>query len=94
MIANANSIVQHVTQIKNRIAKHANMNLKISNSSTCICENTTYFKIISDASKIVWNEIISVTDTVSAEITNTIATSITKNCSSKKVTNYYILVSL
>ena len=78
MIANANSIVQHVTQIKNRIAKHVNMNLKISNPSTCICENTTYFKIISDASKIVWNEIKSVTDTVSAEITNTIATSITK----------------
>ena len=29
MIANTNSIVQHVTQIKNRIGKHVIMNIKI-----------------------------------------------------------------
>ena len=30
MIANANSIVQHVIQIKKRIIKHVNVNVKVT----------------------------------------------------------------
>ena len=40
------------------------------------------------------NEIISVMDIVSTEITNIIATIVTKNCSTKKVRDYYILLLL
>ena len=48
------------------------------NPSTCVCENRKYLKSIIE-------EIISVMDTVSAKITNNIATNVIKNFHSKKV---------
>ena len=51
---------------------------KVIVGSTCVCENRKYLKSIID-------EIISVMDTVSAKITNNIATNVIKNCHSKKV---------
>ena len=55
------------------------------NPSTCICENNKYLKIISDDSKILRDEIISVMDITSTKMINTIATNVTKNCHSIKV---------
>ena len=61
MIVNANSIVQHVSQIKNEIIKHVGKNNKGSrkykkgyswNPRTCICENSKYLKSIPDNSVI------------------------------------------
>ena len=55
VIVNANSIIQFVTQIKNGIIKHFNVNVKIIvraknnyswNPTTCICENSKYLKSI------------------------------------------------
>ena len=66
VIVNAISIVQHVIQIKNRIMKHVNVNVKIImlykkdyswNPSTCVCENRMYLKIIADTSAIECAEI-------------------------------------
>ena len=51
LIVNANSIVQHVIQIKNGIIKHVNVNvtiIKSANSIKCICENSKYLKGIAD----------------------------------------------
>ena len=54
VIVNANSIVQHVIQIKNTIIKHVDMNIKVIlhakrnhslNPSTCIFENGKYLNI-------------------------------------------------
>ena len=61
------------------------------NPSTCICENRKCFKNIADTSVIACDEVISVMDIVSTEMTNTIATNVTKNCQSKKVRDCYIL---
>ena len=77
MIANVNSIVQHVIQIKNGIIKHVNMNVKIMvsakkdyiwNPSTYICENSKYLKSIANTSVITCDEIISVMDIVSTKV--------------------------
>ena len=77
MIVNANSILQHVIQIKNGIMKHTNASLKIIlrakkdfswNLSTYVCENSKYLKSIVDDSKITYNEIIYVMDIVSTNV--------------------------
>ena len=77
----------------NGIIKHVNVNVKKYlkyikdcswNTSTCICEKSKYLKSIADASVIACDEIISVMDIVSTNMTNTIATNMTKNCHSKK----------
>ena len=104
VIVNANSIVQHVIQIKNGIIKHVNVNIKIIisakkdyswNPSTCICENSKYLKSIADTSVIECEEIITVMDTVSTKTINTIVSNVTStvsiNCHSKKVRDCYIL---
>ena len=98
MIANANSIVQHVIQRKNRIAKHANVIVKLIvhswNPFTCICENGKYLnlKSIVDTSVIVFDETINATDdSASKNVTNTISTNVTSavpiNSDDKKVRN-------
>ena len=86
------------------IIKHVNVNIKnyhkrkkyyCWNSSTCICENSKYSKIIADISVIECDETITVMDIVSTKITNTIATNVTStdsiNFHCKKVRNCYIL---
>ena len=60
------------------------------NTSTCIREDSKYLKIIGNTSVIKFDEIRSFND-VSAKLTNTIATNVTKNCCSKKVRDCYIL---
>ena len=75
MIVNANSIVQYVIQIKNGITKYVKVNSSYRkydknyswNSSTCICENSTYIKSIADASVTECDEIIIVMDNVSTK---------------------------
>ena len=85
VIVNANSIAQHVIQIKNGIMKPVNVSVKI-NLSTCICENSKYLKSIADTSVIACEEIISVMDIiVSTKITNTTATNLRKDCHSKRL---------
>ena len=88
MIANANSIAQHVIQIKNRIAKHANVIVKLIvyswNPFTCICENGKHLnlKSIVDTSVIVFDETINATDdSVSKNVTNAIPTNMTNTIS-------------
>ena len=98
VIVNANSIVQHVIQIKNGIIKHVNvLLLPMSilymqkdynwNPSTCICENSKYLKSIADTSVIECDEIITAMGIVSTKKTNAIATNVTStasvNCHSK-----------
>ena len=104
MTANANSIAQHVFQIKSGIIKHVNVNVKTIvsakkdyswNPSTCICESSKYLKSIADTSVNECDEIISVMDIVSTKITNTIATNVASTasiyCHGKKLRDYYIL---
>ena len=43
-------------------------------SSTSICENSKYLKSIVDNSVVVCDKIISVTDSVSTDVTNTMST--------------------
>ena len=83
VIVNANSIVQHVIQIKNGIIKHVNVNVKIIvsakkdyswNSSTCICEKSKYLKSIADTSLIAYEK-----------KSNTIATNVSINFHNEKV---------
>ena len=82
MIIHTNSIVQHVTQIKNGVMKHVNVSVKIivrtkkdysCNPGTCVCESGKYLKSIADTSVIVCDEIINATDSLSTNMTNTIA---------------------
>ena len=104
VIVNTNSIVQHVIKIKSGIMKHVNVskyycNCKKDynwNPSTCIWENSKYLNSIDNTSVITCVEIISVMDIVTTKMTNTIATNVTKNCHSKKVSykiDCYILHS-
>ena len=60
MIVNAKSIVQYVIQSKNGIIKRANANIKIMisvkkdyswNPSTCICENSKYYRNVGETSE-------------------------------------------
>ena len=55
------------------------------NPSTCICENRKYLKIVTDTSVITCDEIISVMDIISAIMTNTIATNVSRNSDDKNV---------
>ena len=95
MIVNANSIVQHVIQIKNGIIIHVNVNVKKYrsckehcswNPSTCISGNTSLIE---------YDEVIIVGDIVSRKKKNTVATNVTStastNCHSKTVKDCYIL---
>ena len=56
------------------------------NPSTSICENGKYSKSVADDSKIVHDETINATDSVSINITNAIPTNVTKTISTN-VTN-------
>ena len=85
MIVNANSIVQHVIQIKNAIMKHVNVNVKIILSCTCICEDRRYLKTIANTSVVPCDEIISVIDILSTKMINTIAVNVSINYDDKKV---------
>ena len=103
VIVNPSSIVQHVVQIKNGIIKYANVNVKIIvsakkyyswNPSTCIWESSKYLKVISDHSKFLCEEIISVMDIASTKMTGTKATNLSINSDDLKVrykTDCYIL---
>ena len=82
VIVDANSIVQHLIQIKNGITKGVNVNVKIIISVKMIIVRILD---ISDISVIACDEIIFVMDTVSTKITNTIATNVTQNYHSKNV---------
>ena len=62
------------------------------NPSTCVCENDKYAKIISDDSKIVCDEIISVTDIVSTKIDFYIVQSFISDHIA--IDNYHFLLSL
>ena len=82
MILNANSIVQRVIQIKNGIMININLSVKSIicvkkdyswNSSACICKNGRYLKIIADDLVIVWDEVKSVTDSVSTNVTSNVS---------------------
>ena len=68
MIVNANSIVQHVIQIK------SGMTMSLTHYPTCVSKKSNYFKCIVDSSVIVCNEIINVTDRISTNMENSIAT--------------------
>ena len=63
------------------------------NPSTWICENSKYLKSIGDTSVIVYDEIISVLDIVSTNMTNTIATpnSQSPNLSSQPPPSYFAI---
>ena len=77
MIVNANSIVQHVIQIRNEIITYVNVCKKDYswNPSTCICQDSKHLKRIVDYSysKIACDEIIYVTDIVSTNVTSTVS---------------------
>ena len=80
VILNANSILQHVIQIKNGITKHVNVNVQIIVSAKkIIVAIPVLVKItsIADTSVITSDEIISVMDIESTKMTNTIATKVT-----------------
>ena len=78
VIINANSIVQHVIQITNGIMMNANASVRsiacaikiIVEISTCICENSRYFKSIADASVTICDNIISIRNSISINVTN------------------------
>ena len=83
VIVNAISIGQHVIQIKNGIIKHVKVNVEIIESVKKVIAvilahvfkgNSKYFKNIADTAVITCDEIISVMDTVSTKMTNSIAT--------------------
>ena len=63
----------------------------------CICENSRYLKTIVDASVIVCDEIINVTDKVSTNVANAISTkvrgTVSINSNDKKVTREKIISS-
>ena len=98
MIVNANSIVQHVIQIKNEIKINANASLKKHHTSkkdyswspsTFICDKSKYLNSIVDNSLIMFDKIINVTDSASTNVTNTISINVTVtvliNSDNKKV---------
>ena len=82
MIVNANSVVQHVIQIKNKIIKHVHVNVKIIvsakswNPNTCTYQDSKYLRSIADNSVVDCDKIITVMDIVSTKMTNTIATNV------------------
>ena len=104
VILNANSVVQHVNQIKKRMIKHVNVNVKIIISVKKIIfrilahvfvRRVKYLKTITDTSVTECDNVIIVFNNVSTKKTNTIATNITSTASinfhSKKVRDCFIL---
>ena len=81
MTVNANSIVQHVIQIKNGINKHDNVSVKLIVSAKNIIVGILAY---------VCDKIINATDSVSANVTNGILTNITNTMS----TNITSIVSI
>ena len=94
--------MQHLIQNENEIIKHVNVNVKIIasakkiiywNPSTCICENSKYFKSVSDTSMTDCDEIIIIMDAIAIKKTNTIATkktnTIATNVTSAASINYH-----
>ena len=86
MTVNANSIVQHLIQIKNEIMIHVNASAKSIvgakqyyswNSSTYVRVYSKYLNSIDYVFKIVWDKIINVTD--GANVVNTIPTNVTSS---------------
>ena len=76
-MVNVNSIVEHATEIKNEI-KHVNVYVKIIitvkkiswNLSTYICENSKYFKSLTDTSVTDYDEIVIAIGNSSTKNTN------------------------
>ena len=97
-MVNANLIVQHVIQIKNRTMLNVIVSVK---SIACANvevrrKNSRYLKSIVDDSAIVCDEIISVTDSASTSVTNTISTNVTStksiNSDDEKVDVKWIVI--
>ena len=57
---------------------------------TFICENIRYLKSVVDDSVLVRDEIISVMDTVSTNVTNIISTNVTSTLPMKSWSYYYL----
>ena len=104
VILNANSVVQHVNQIKKWMIKHVNVNVKIIINVKKIIfrilahvfvRRVKYLKTITDTSVTECDNVIIVINNVSTKKTNTIATNITSTASinfySKKVRDCFIL---
>ena len=79
MVVNANSIVDHVIQIKNGKMIKAKLSVNSIahgkkdyswNRSTCICKNSRCLKSIFDDSVILCNYIINFTNSLSTNVTN------------------------
>ena len=86
MTENADSVIQHVIEIKNEIIINENVILKGIipakkdfnwNISTCIWKNSRFLKGIFDDSTFVCNEIINVIESVSTSVTITKSTEVT-----------------
>ena len=78
-IVNTNSIVQHVTQIKNGTMKHANMSVKIVISTEKIKVWTLtdlFMKLASivDESVIMCNEVLNITSNIPANLKSVVST--------------------
>ena len=103
MIGNANSIVEHVIQIKKWNNKTCQCECKNYymckkyyswNTNTCICENSKYLKGFADTSVTEFGEIVIVMNNLSTKNQNTIKANVTStasiNCHSKKLRDCYI----
>ena len=96
---NANSVVQHVIQIKNGIIDYVNVNVKIvvsiKKNIVGILNVTDTSKSVADTSVTECGEIIIVMNNSSTKNTNTITPNVTKtssiNCLSTKVRDCYVL---
>ena len=85
MIVNANSIVQNIIKMKYGIIKHFNVNVKIIVHAKKIIvgilvhvfENSRYLQSIFDELVILCDDIINVTDGVSANVKNYMPTNVT-----------------
>ena len=96
MIVNANSIVQHVIQNKNRIIKHVNVNVKI-----IVSANKNIVGILAHVFVTESDEIVIVTDILSTKQekyyskknkkTPNVTSTAPTNCHSEKVRVCYIL---
>ena len=96
MIVNANSIVQHVIQNKNRIIKHVNVNVKI-----IVSANKNIVEILAHVFVTESGEIVIVTDILSTKQekyyskknkkTPNVTSTAPTNCHSEKVRVCYIL---
>ena len=94
VIVNANSIVQHVFQIKNKTCQcecrhYRKCKKEYSwNPNRCICENRKYLTSIAYTSVIMCDEVLTFMDIASIKMTNTKASNVSKNCQTKKTDCY------